>query len=147
MMQQLIKRLTALEHDVERLGTIDNHLTFLPVGIYTHAPFPFAASGSAYAPWTVTIPRAGRIVSFILGFYVGTTNNATNYWTFTLREAISATTVVTMNTSASSANTWTRLAPTTSYDVTTSLVALEIVARSTLAPGNLWMSAPIIAMR
>lgn len=146
MMQQLINRLTALEHDMERLRTIDNPLQLLPFGTFLSTPFPFAASVNAYYPFAVALPRSGVVNTFAYSFYVATTNNASNYWTITL-ETIGGASVQALTTAGSSANTWTRTGTSFEYSIALSAVALAVKVQSTGAPGDIYLAGPIVGLR
>lgn len=74
--------------------------------------------------------------------FIATTNNASNYWTLTLRYITAGNTVTnvsTMTTAALAANTWARIASATFSPATAPVSAFmfEIIATTTGAPGSL----------
>jgi hypothetical protein len=79
---------------------------------------------------------------FAAAVFVATTNNASNYWTLTLRYITAGNTVTavtTVTTAAIAANVWNRIATNTFSPVTAPATAfmLEVIASTTGAPGSL----------
>ena len=107
---------------------------------------------AAFTAITVTGTNVGRcnhngdldwlLYRFAASVFVATTNNASNYWTLTLRYITAGNTitnVATITTAAIAANTWNRIATNTFSPATAPATSymLEVIATLTGSPGSL----------
>jgi hypothetical protein len=92
-----------------------------------------------------TLPLRGDYSIYLtrltLSCYVNTTNNGANYWSIALFNT-SGVTHTTLTTSASAANTWTRLEANLGGAITTA-VGVEAIATKVGAPGSMYLSATL----
>lgn len=95
---------------------------------------------------TTAVTPSVFIVDFVTAYYVATTNNATNYWTTSVRKRQAdntITTVTSLNTSANAVNTFVTqsVSVNTFLDLTTDIKVMDISIATTLSPGSLNGSA------
>ena len=114
-----------------------------PWGVYIGTA-PFSANCTPYA---TSVERNIYLTKWSQTFYVETTNNGTNYWTFNIYAQPGNVQVATFNSSAVSANTWVQIV-TTSFSVDPILLAtytqLYVYCAKTLSPGNLYIAGPAL---
>ena len=123
---------------------------WLSLNIYSASlpQYTFTATGS-YISKVLRQDFAPYIIRLSAEFLVLTTNNATNFWTVTVRGASSSyaatTTIHTFNTSGLAANTWANV--DTSFPsgtaTPTNRALFDVSAVPTLAPGTLVISVNI----
>ena len=106
---------------------------------------PFSAGTET--PFMATIPRDCTLRRICVAAFVATTNTGSAYWTITLKTA--SGNVVSVNTSAMAANTWTVLSADYGSMVGSSLVQstnkyLQIAVTKTGSPGNLSLATPVV---
>jgi len=137
------RRLDEIESLLERLRKAD-----VPNGRsppYTQRvlnSFPLASSGNSAGEF----PQFGtdcQIIVFRAAVFVVTTNNGTNFWTITLRDSAGAV-LATLDTSAISANTWTRLATTSITQPDATNVVLTVRPTATLSPGAIFLVPEVL---
>jgi hypothetical protein len=107
-------------------------------------PFPFASSGASAGEF----PQFGTdmiITVFRAAVFVVTTNNATNFWTLTLRDTAAAV-LATIDTSAAAANTWVRIATAVITQPGASNVVLTVRPTATLTPGAIFVVPEILVI-
>ena len=122
-------------------------------------PIPSAYVFSPNTTSGATVARGGIIgdtdillVRWSVSYFIGTTNNASNYWTFQLRYVSVSnviTNLATLTTSAKSPNTWDRVAGATFSPVTvpaSNTSTFEIIATKTGTPGDTYV-VPMISYR
>jgi hypothetical protein len=129
-------QIAALQRQIVDLHSPEMLEVRLPYAQRVLNPFPAASSGAAHGDYPQS--TAMQIVRWNISVLVQTTNNATNYWTLTLVNA-AGTTLATLDTSAASAATWTRLTTTTITQPASSNVVLAIIATKTLNPGGIFI--------
>lgn len=147
----LLRKISVLEAEVERLRAVEAPTLILPVTPFLTATFPLAAAGAPYVPFIFTIPRDGHLYRMAIAYNIATTNNGGNYWNFYLTYTITAATIQAVSTAATTPNAWTyadtRINGTTGVDVNAlSNVSLYILATVTGAPGDLYMAPPVVWM-
>lgn len=139
-----MKDLFELFDRVSSLETIQVPVQLLTFHNYDSLSAGISAAGS---PLIAVINRNLLIRRFDISAYVATTNNGSNYWTFSLKKA-DGTTITTLNTSAISANTWSLISGTgLSASVTSSTIAVMVAVSKTGSPGNLNLSALVECIR
>lgn len=109
------------------------------------------------APWTVNQSVLGPaneqdfdwwLVNLHVSFSVTTTNNGTNYWTYTVtRNGGAGGTVVTGNTSAAAASTWTKGKVAIGALAGTTAVGFDMGLAKTLSPGSIYWGAAYMTYR
>lgn len=139
------RQIATLQAQLERLRKADTPELYLPWTQRVVNPFPLASSpgnwGDAGIPWAV------NVLAFYCSVFVLTTNNGTNFWTLALIASPSSTTVASVTTSASSANTWTRLSDLTISQPATTDIGLTIQATATLSPGAIFIFPSVALLR
>ena len=132
-------------YGLEQTRTIERSPLYLPLSQRILNPFPLASSGLSWGdmpqPWSV------NVLVYTITVYVVTTNNATNYWTIELRDALGVTLLATLNTSAIAANTSTRLSTTTITQPAGANTWLTIIPTATLAPGAIYIWPAVALLR
>lgn len=113
---------------VEAPGGISTAVNMVPQRISSADDF-----GAVITP----IERACTLKQWTINLYVPTTNNGSNYWTFTLKRLDTNGTVDSFNTSALPASTWTRIARTPNAAITTGMAGLYVDITKTGSPGTL----------
>lgn len=98
------------------------------------------AMGELAQPWPALL------VTFYVTVFVTTTNNATNFWTIDLIDAL-GNTLATVNTSAVAANAWARLLDTTVTQPASTNAVCTVVATTTLAPGTIYVVPNVACIR
>ena len=136
MSAEIASQLADLRHQIADLRGPEMLEVRPPYVMRVLNPFPAASSGAAAGDFPQS--TALQIVRFSASIFVNTTNNATNFWSLTLVSAAGAT-LATLDTSAASAATWTRLTTTTITQPASSNVVLVIIASKTLNPGAIFI--------
>ncbi|HLB31078.1 MAG TPA: hypothetical protein VJN91_06075, partial [Gammaproteobacteria bacterium] len=114
---------------------------YIPFALTRLSSFPQSANGLSFE---ATIDVATTIKRWVQTWYVQTTNNASNYWTIALQE-IDGTAIASFDTSAGSANVWTRRdSGEMSVSITTADMGLRINATKTGSPGDLFLAGPAV---
>lgn len=93
-----------------------------------------------------TNPGGIKILKYMIGLRVITTNNGSNYWTVHLQkvDGTSYTLVGSVNTSALSAGTWATVETTLNHSVDSAVDLLYIECQTTGSPGSLYWGHPIV---
>ena len=91
-------------------------------------------------------PWSALILAFYVTVFVGAPNDGTNFWAITLTDA-AGTTLASVNTSAISANVWTRLVDVTITQPPTTNPILIVTANLTLAPGVIYVVPSVALLR
>ncbi len=84
------------------------------------------------------------IVQIVWTFQVGTTNNASNYWSVTIYRHDTDAALISWNTSSRSPDTWYRVVSTYNVALTTSMRAFYLKYEATGSPGQIRMFLPLI---
>lgn len=95
-----------------------------------------ASSSDDYGALVCPVERAAALTQWTVILYVGTTNNGSNYWTFTLKRLDTEATIDSFNTSGYSASTWTRVSRSLGVDITTGMAGLYVNITKTGSPGS-----------
>lgn len=136
------RRLRDLELALERLRKVDRAPLYLPFTQRVVNPFPLASSGGVWGdtsqPWAVSI------LALYVSVLVGGTNNATNFWTLDLIDP-SLNVIASVNTSAATVATWTRLVDTSISQPSSSNPLLALRCTATLSPGSIFI-VPALAL-
>ncbi len=133
----LIKRIQKLEHDVEQLRALDSRDLLLPT--YNFATLGMVITTDATIAGIV-LPRTPIYINrFQINCRVQTTNNGSNYWTFTLVRTSDNANVASVNTSAlaASSTTYSRLNASVGSNIPAGQIGLYINANRTGSPGTL----------
>jgi len=119
-------------------------LSFGPGG----AGIPFSgASGETHYS---TVMDAYRILRWVQGVYVVTTNNASNYWTITLRriDGVTVTDIDSFTTAAFSPDTWNkRDSGALAHDVASTIEMVNVIVIKTGSPGSIYVGGPAVYVR
>ena len=121
----------------------DKQTILLPWGVYAGVG-PFSADATPYAAsggYTMTL------VNVVCGFYVATTNNASNYWTIAIDSKPSGTTIATLSTASASANTFAAVSSSLSGTVASSDKMLRVSLTKTGSPGNIYLASPNLEVK
>jgi hypothetical protein len=122
---------------------------FAPAGVSGLLPFTtyqgtYNLSGNTYV-CVHTIDRDGMITRWAQMWVVATTNNASNYWTITVRRMDTFATLMSFTTAYGSPGAWTRYSSgTLSIPIATSMKGIDIYVTKTGSPGNLSLGHPAI---
>ena len=136
------RQILDLQMSMEVLRKSDVPPTYLPYAQRSlNALAATAAAGDFAQPWSA------YFLVFSVSVFVATTNNGTNYWTIDLIEQPSGTVIATVNTSAATAATWTRLNDTSVTQPASTCASLTCSATKTLAPGNLFLIPSVAVLR
>lgn len=144
---ELIRRIRALESTVERLGTIDSRMQFLPMVNYAVLSSGMAASAFVCG---AALPRSCRLLRFFFGANVVAPNDAGNYWTITLTAWPTNVAVATVNTSLATAGVWTYYTATPfGFDAAIATVwgVFVVTAIGAGAPGAISMLGSTVGIR
>ena len=121
----------------------DKQTILLPWGVYAGVG-PFSADAAPYAAsggYTMTL------VNVVCGFYVATTNNASNYWTITIDSKPSGTTIAILSTASASANTFAAVSSSLSGTVASSDKMIRVTLTKTGSPGNIYLASPNLEVK
>lgn len=139
-----LRRMKRYDATLDRLKTRETPAIYPPFVQRVLNPFPLASSGNPFCdmgqPWAV------YLLAWYCTVYVSTTNNGTNYWTVTLRDA-GGSILGTFNTSAIAANTTTRFAVTSLTQPSSSNSQLYIQPNASNAPGAIFIYPTLALVR
>lgn len=140
----LQRQVQGVQADIERLRKADVSPLFLPWHQRVLNAFPLASSGNAWGdspqPWAV------NVLIWTCTVIVGTTNNATNFWTLTLTNDAGVT-LATLSTASTAVNTWARLSTTTITQPSSTNTVFTIIATATLSPGAIAIVPALALLR
>lgn len=129
---------------LERLRKADVTPLYLPWHQRALNAFPLASSGGAWGdspqPWAV------NVLIWTCTVIVGTTNNATNFWTLTLTNDAGVT-LATLSTAAIAVNTWARLSTTSITQPSSTNTVFTLIATATLSPGAIAIVPALALLR
>lgn len=139
---RIMRRLDDLEAVVDRLKVRESGAIYLSFAQRALNPFPLASSGGVWGdigqPWNMTV------LTFYASVFISTTNDGSNFWTFTLIST-AATTVASLSTAAVAANTYTRLSTTIITQPASSNAAMSLILTATGSPGAIFI-VPTLAV-
>lgn len=120
-------------------GSID----MLNLSVYASLTNALAATTAAI--FGMTLDRTITFVSLAFTVYVATTNNGTNYWTLTLKDA-AGNTIATVDTKAISANTYSVLTTSSFSPISLGIAdkGIYVSATKTASPGTLSVLPPVL---
>jgi len=142
--QQLVAEVEQLKKTLRDKPNRETGGQWLTLAAYTQLS-PFSAGTEV--PFMTTIPRSGAIRRVCVAAFVATTNTGSAYWNITLKTA--SGNVVTVNTSAIAANTWTVLSADYGAMAFSDVVQstdkyFQIAVTKTGTPGNLSLASPVV---
>lgn len=142
---ELVERVNRLERLPRRqperppIGQTPGWLPFCTYGV-----LPLNCTTDASYPFIATLSRDCVLRSWHMAATINSTNNGTNYWTFTLRYQGGAT-ITTLDTSGMSAGVTTMLSTTgLSTQLYVANIAVEIKADKTGSPGAYYLGSPAV---
>lgn len=141
--QRLTTQLEALRKQIRQKPNLETGGHWITLGPYKNLS-PFSAGTEE--PFMTAVPSDATLRQIRIGAYVATTNSGSHYWSIVFKAG--PNTIVNLNTSGMSANTWTLL--TANYgdmsttDVVTGNVYFYVSLSKTGTPGNLSLASPVI---
>lgn len=141
MSREELDRIVRLERTLERVRKVDisgDILTYAPAVLN---PFPLASSGNnaGFFPQS----RSVALLAFNVSVYVNTTNSGVAYWTIALLNDAGAT-LASVDTSALSSNTWTRLTDTSLTQPASTNTSYTLRLTATGSPGSIFITPEVI---
>lgn len=117
----------------------------LPMAVYNS---PYNNTTDGVTLFTATINRALTVVSWYQAIYVGTTNNASNYWTIELkRYTTTGLAIASLRTNRNSAGAWFKLDVEVGASVPSTDKFLFVGVSKTGSPGGLYLAGPAVYVR
>jgi hypothetical protein len=111
-----------------------------------NAQVPYNVTTSGLVLFACSVPRAFTVKTWGQGFYVATTNGASNYWTIALQKGGGGA-ISSFTTASYSANTWNRRAESNiEVPLTTADAWIRVYTAKTGSPGALFLAGPAVSV-